>query len=166
MRIGAFVGKFYPPHKGHVWVVDKALKDLDGVYIIISKNAIRNKDIESGQNFKELDANLIKYWFKEHYKNNPRVKVEIFDESGLRPYPEDRDLWAERFKKAFPKVNVKIADESYREYNKKYFPEYEFYSIERDVVPIHSTAIRNNMKENFDYLIDEAKPYFEENREI
>ena len=55
---------------------------------------------------------------------------------------------------------MKIADEGYREYNKEYFPEYEFYPIARDVIPIHSTDIRNNLKANYDFLIDEAKEYF------
>ena len=36
-RIGAFVGKFYPPHIGHLWVVDTLLEKLDEIYIIISK---------------------------------------------------------------------------------------------------------------------------------
>lgn len=159
-KVGAFVGKFYPPHIGHLWVIDNAIKDMDEVYIIISKNENRNQQISKSQNFKVLDASLIQKWFKEHYKNNPKVKVEIFDESGLRPYPEDRDVWAERFKKQFPSVNVKIADEGYREYNQEYFPEYEFYPIDRDVVNIHSTQIRNNIKENLNYIIPEARDYF------
>lgn len=159
-KVGAFVGKFYPPHIGHLWVIDNAVKNLDEVYVIISKNESRNQQISKSQNFKVLDASLIQKWFKEHYKNNSKVKVEIFDETGLRPYPEDRDIWASMFKKQFPAVNVKIADEGYREYNQEYFPEYEFYPIDRDVVNIHSTQIRNNIKENLNYIIPEARAYF------
>lgn len=159
-RIGAFVGKFYPPHIGHVWVVDNAIKNLDEVYVIISENEIRNDDIKENQNFNKINAELIKSWFEKHYENNPKIKVAIFNETGLKPYPEDRDVWAEKFKKEFPTVNVKIADEGYREYNKEYFPEYEFYPIERDVIPIHSTEIRKNLEKNYDFLIDEAKEYF------
>ena len=163
-RVGAFVGKFYPPHIGHAWVVDTVVNDLDMVYIIISKNEIRNSEIKESQNFNNLGAELIKSWFEKHYENNPKVKVAIFDETGLKPYPEDRDVWADKFKKEFPMVNVKIADESYREYNQQYFPEYEFYPIERDVIPIHSTQIRNNLEDNFEFLIKEAKEYFKEIR--
>lgn len=161
-RVGAFVGKFYPPHIGHLWVIDNAVKDLDEVYIIISKNIIRNKEINNTQSFEELEAEIIKGWFFEHYKNNPKIKVKIFDESGFKPYPDDRDKWAEKFKKEFPEVNVKIADEGYREYNQEYFPEYEFYPIERDVINIHSTQIRNNIKENLNYIIPEGREYFKE----
>lgn len=159
-RIGAFVGKFYPPHIGHIWVVDMLEGQLDEIYIIISKNEKRNKQILDEFGFKILDANIIASWFKEHYKNNPKIKVKVFDEGEFKPYPKDRDKWAEKFKQEFPKVNVKIADESYREYNQKYFPEYEFLAIPRDVVNIHSTEIRNNPQKYFDYILDEAKPYF------
>ena len=159
-RIGAFVGKFYPPHIGHLSVVDKAIKDLDEVYIIISKNSIRDKEIENKQNFKPLSAEIIKNWFELHYKNENKVKVEIFDETGLKPYPQDVDVWAEKFKKQFPTINVKIADAGYKEFNEKYFPEYEFYEIDRDIIPIHSTMLRENMKNNLQYLIPEAREYF------
>lgn len=159
-KIGAFVGKFYPPHKGHAWVVDTLINELDEIYIIVSKNETRNKKILDENGFEILDANLIAGWFAQHYKNNPKIKVKIFDEGQFKPYPQDRDKWAEKFKKQFPKVNVKIADESYREYNQKYFPEYEFLAIPRDVVNIHSTEIRNNPQKCFDYILDEAKPYF------
>ena len=159
-KIGAFVGKFYPPHIGHLSVIDNASKDLDEVWVIISTNQIRDKTIKNQSNFDNLDADLIKKWFILHYKDNPKVKVAVFDETGLRPYPLDRDIWAKKFMQKFPTVNVKIADEGYREYNKEYFPNYQFYSIDRDIIPIHSTMIRENIKENLDYIIPEAKDYF------
>lgn len=159
-KIGAFVGKFYPPHIGHLWVVDTLIEKLDEIYIIISKNQIRNNQIFQISGFKNLDSNLIKSWFKNHYKDNPKIKVEIFDETGFKPYPEDRDKWAEKFKKEFPDINVKIADESYRDFNKKYFPEYEFLAIPRNVIDIHSTEIRNNLKDNLKYIIPEGQDYF------
>ena len=160
MKIGAFVGKFYPPHIGHISAIDYSLTKCDIVYIIISKNKMRNTDIQTKNNFLELDADLIKKWFTEHYKNNPKIKVEIFDETGLRPYPLDRDIWADKFKKQFPDVNVKIADEGYREYNQEYFPDYDFLAIDRDAINIHSTYIRDNMEKYFDYIIPEAQEYF------
>ena len=159
-RIGAYLGKFYPPHIGHLWAIDTFAKEFDELYIIISKNDIRNQEILKKDGFEILDANLIKKWFEEYYKNNPKIKVEIFDETLLKPYPDDQDKWADKFKKQFPNVNVKIADESYRAFNKKYFPTYEFFAIPRDVVNIHSTQIRKDIKNNMEYLIPTAKEYF------
>ena len=160
MKVGAFVGKFYPPHIGHLSAIDYALTKCDIVYIIISKNNIRNNSIKKDAKFEIIDAKLIKSWFVEHYKNNKRVKVEIFDESGFKPYPQDRDKWADKFKKQFPFVNVKIADIGYKEYNDKYFPEYEFLEIDRDKINIHSSHLRENMKKYYKFLIPEAKQYF------
>lgn len=159
-KIGAFVGKFYPPHIGHLSVIDDASKKLDEVWVVISKNDKTTDKITKKDNFKQIDTNLIKQWFCLHYKNNPKVKVAIFDETGLLPYPKDQDKWSEKFKKQFPFVNVKIGDESYRELNEKYFPECEFYPINRDIIPIHSTQIRQNLKQNIKYIIKEAQNYF------
>lgn len=159
-KIGAFVGKFYPPHLGHLSVIDNASKVLDEVYVIISKNDTRNKEIEKLAGFEVLDASLIKKWFEKHYKKNQKVKVEIFDETNLKPYPEDRDIWAEKFKKQFPFINVKIADEGYRAYNEEYFPEYEFLAIDREKIPVHSTNLRQNLKEYYNFLIPEAQEFF------
>lgn len=160
MKIGAFTGKFYPAHIGHVWAVDYSLKYCDKVIIVISSNPIRNQEIKEKCGFDILDASIIKSWFEEYYKNDSRVEVAIIDESGLKPYPNSTDDWVARFKKQFPSVNVKIADESYREFNQKHFPECEFLAVPRDVVSIHSTDIRNNLNKYFDYLIPTAKPYF------
>ena len=160
-KIGAFVGKFYPPHIGHLWVIDNALKDFDKVCVIISKNDFRNNEIKQSQGFETLSAELIKSWFEKHYENEPKVAVKIFDETGLKPYPEDVDKWSEKFKKQFPEVNAKIADAGYKEFNKKYFPEYEFYEIDREVVKIHSTDFRQSPKKYLDYIIPEAREYFE-----
>lgn len=160
-RVGAFVGKFYPPHKGHIFAIDTALKDMDEVVIVISSNKIRDNQIKQEQRFNNLEPEHIKSWFEEHYKNNSAVSVQIFDESGLRPYPLDRDIWAQKFKEQFANVNIKIGDESYREYNEQYFSDYEFYAVDRDVVGVHSTDIRLNFEKYKDYLIDSAKSYFE-----
>ena len=163
-KIGAFVGKFYPPHIGHLSVIDKAVNDLDKVYVIISKNDIRNKELKETQNFDILSAELIKSWFEKHYQNNPKIVIDIFDETGLKPYPEDVDIWSEKFKKQFPEVNVKIADAGYKEFNQKHFPEYEFYEIDRDKIPVHATNFRQNPKEYLQYLMPEAQEYFKNNK--
>ncbi|MBE5738702.1 MAG: hypothetical protein E7354_03145 [Clostridiales bacterium] len=160
MRIGAFSGKFYPPHIGHLSVIDKLIDSFDEIWIIISYNPIRNMQIRESTGFETLAPDIIKGWFEKHYESNPRVKVAIFDESGYRPYPEDGAHWAEEFRKQFPTINAKIADESYRDYNAEYFPDYEFVPIDRDEVCIHSTMIRNNTIGLLDKIIPEAREYF------
>ena len=161
MKVGAYIGKFYPPHIGHLSVIDKVSEKLDELIIVISYNKFRNDLIERQTGFENLSPVLIKKWFEKHYENNPKIKVGIFDEGDFKPYPEDLDKWAEKFKKEFPTVNVKIADESYREFNRIYFPDYEFLAIDRDTLNVHSTQIRNDIKTNLDNLIPEARKYFE-----
>ena len=63
-RVGAFTGKFYPPHIGHLSVIDNALKNLDEVYVVISKNELRNESIKNQFRFEVLSAEKIKHWFE------------------------------------------------------------------------------------------------------
>ena len=126
----------------------------------MSYNKNRNKTIQKEQNFEDLSPFLIKKWFEEYYKSNSKVKVEVFDETGLLPYPNDQDKWAERFKKQFPDVNYKIADGGYREFNEKYFSGYGFYEIDREKIPVHSTMLRGDISKNIDFLIPTAREYF------
>ena len=37
MRVGAFIGKFYPPHIGHLSVIDKVVNKVDElvIYLVI-----------------------------------------------------------------------------------------------------------------------------------
>lgn len=152
-KIAGFVGKFYPPHIGHLKVVDDACEKFDKVYMIISNNDIRNEQIKNLSGFDIIKPELIKMWLCDYYKDNKKVLIEIFDETDLKPYPEDQDVWADKFKQQFPDINVKIADESYRKFNEKFFPEYEFFSIDRDNISVHSTLIRKCCVEgNVDYI--------------
>ena len=156
-KIGAFVGKFLPPHLGHLSVIDKALKYCDVLYVVISENKEKNAAINKRDNFPFLSAEIRKKWFEQHYINTKNIHFVILNEDGLKSFPEDLDKWTERFNKLVPNANIKIADESYREFNEKYFSQCQFVPIERDKIPVHSTNIRQEPHEYMEYIIPEAK---------
>ena len=85
------------------------------------------------------------------------------NEDKHKAFPAGQKEWSYDFKKLTKnKVNVKFADETYRGLNETYFPECEFVCFDRTEVDISGTKIRNNPKKYFDFIIDEAKPFFEE----
>ena len=84
------------------------------------------------------------------------------NEDKLGEYPVSMDVWSDVFKKITKhKVNMKFADETYRTLNELHFPECEFVCFDRQIINISATMIRNDPEKYFDYIIDEAKPYFE-----
>lgn len=155
-KIGAFVGKFLPPHIGHIHIIDKVISECDEVVIVISENKIKSKALCEKASFPYFSAKKRLKWFKNHYKLQKNVKYRIIDECKLKSKEFSGEEYAKLFHKSVKeKVNIKYADESYRELNEKYFKECEFRVIDRNEVPVHSTAIREN-KDNLKFAIEEC----------
>ena len=161
-KIGAFVGKFVPPHSGHIACIDKAAEYCDKLYVVLTNNTRNVKKLCDLANIPYLHPKMRINWLKEHYKNNKKVKVIFMNENKLKAFPAGQQEWSKAFKKLTKhKVNVKFADETYRGLNETYFPECEFVCFDRDPNGISATKIRGNPKKYFDFIIDEAKPFFE-----
>ncbi len=155
-KIGCFVGKFLPPHIGHLSVIDKAIKECEKVVVVLSEAPIKsiNKCKESG--FPYFTPAQRISWLKKHYQNNKNIKFIFLDESGLKSFPEGLEEWSKRFKEVVKdKITAKYADESYRQLNEKYFPECEFISIDRDKIAVHGTDIRTK-RDYLKYVIAEG----------
>lgn len=155
-KIGAYVGKFLPPHIGHMSVIDKALEECDKLCVVLSDNPEKSKKICDRDNFPYFDSKTRLNWIKKEYKNNKKIKFYIIDESKLKN-PHDMEEYAQLFWESVDEdVNVKYADESYRELNEKFFPECKFVPLNRDLIPIHGTDIRQN-NDFLKYAIKEAR---------
>lgn len=155
--VGAYVGKFLPPHIGHLSVIDKALSECDKVVVVLSDNPEKSKKLCEEANFPYFTAQERLNWIKEHYKAHSNIGYYIIDEGKLKKEPFDMEEYEKLFRGIVKeKLNVKYADESYRELNEKYFKDCKFMPIDRDLIPIHGTDIRNN-PENIKYMIDEGK---------
>lgn len=69
MKLGCYIGKFYPFHKGHGYVIENSLKTLDRLIVLICW--------EDGQTIPlELRVKQIEDWCKE---NNIYEKVEVHE---------------------------------------------------------------------------------------
>ena len=162
-KIGAFVGKFLPPHLGHITQIDRAAEYCDILYVVVADNTKNSKTLCEKSNIPYITAQMRVDWLKRHYKHNKKVKVIYMNEDKHKAFPAGQKEWSYDFKKLTKnKVNVKFADETYRGLNETYFPECEFVCFDRTEVDISGTKIRNNPKKYFDFIIDEAKPFFEE----
>lgn len=157
-KTGAFVGKFLPPHSGHLSVIDRALKECGKVVVVLSDNPEESKRLCKEANFPYFSSKQRMEWIKEHYKSHKNIEYYIIDESKLKKHPFDMEEYAKLFHEIIKEeVNVKYADESYRQLNEKYFSECEFVPLDRDLIPIHGTDIRLNPTENLKYVVPEGQ---------
>lgn len=155
-KVGCFVGKFLPPHIGHLSVIDNMLRECERVVVVLAENPEKSKKLCQNANFPYFYAEKRLDWMKKHYKNVKNIKFYFLDESGLKSFPEGLGEWSQRFKSVVKeKLTAKYADENYRELNEMYFPECEFVPIDRDKIAVHGTDIRN--KRNYlKYAIPEG----------
>ena len=168
-KVGCFVGKFLPPHIGHLSVIDRALRECEEVVVVLAEDPKKSKLRCDESNFPYFNAEKRLNWMKKHYKNAKNIKFVFLDESGLKSFPEGLKEWSARFKEVVgTNITAKYADENYRELNEKYFPECEFVPIDRDVIPVHGTDIRTN-SDYLKYVIPEGYEEIKkalENKEI
>lgn len=150
-NVGCFVGKFLPPHIGHLSVIDRMLKECKQVIVVLAEDPEKSKKICEKTNFPYFSPFERISWFKEYYKNSNNIKFNFFDEHGIDN--KDYSAWSKAFKKAIPdKITAKYADSYYRELNENFFPECEFVEIDRNIINIHSTDIRNDISK-INYVI-------------
>lgn len=144
---GVVIGKFYPLHKGHEYLIETAIKNSEHLYIIIC-----TKESE-----KPNPSTRLK-WMKELY-NRPNITVkhivDIYDQN-------DSELWAKLTKETigcYP--DVVFTSENYgHEYARYLKCDHELVDLERIKIPISGTLIRNNPYQYWDYLSITATKYF------
>ncbi len=162
-KIGGFAGKFLPPHKGHIAQIEESAKMCDKLFVVVADKEENSRRLCKEADIPYISAEMRVAWLKEHFKNESKIEVIYMNESGLKSFPDGLEEWSKAFKELTNyQINMKFADETYRELNEKYFPECEFVCFDRKVINISATQVRNEPEKYFNYIIDEAKPFFEE----
>ncbi|MGE5628462.1 MAG: AAA family ATPase [Solirubrobacterales bacterium] len=154
MRIGLIIGKFMPMTKGHIGLIEFGLENCDK--LIVAVCSIKSEPIDG-----ELRFN----WVKKHFYNNSKVEVvHITREDLPNSSVSSRyisKIWGAYLKELFPEVNIIFASEKYGEYVAEYMNiDYMLFDVERKIIPISATMIRENPYENWDYIPEVVKPYY------
>lgn len=161
MKIGAFVGKFLPPHLGHAQAIMQSAAQCDLLYVVLAENPEHCKQKCMDAHLPNLTAEMRLNWLREHFRNQTNIAFLYMNETGIPPFPDGLQAWSERFWQVVPNiVNMKFADETYRELNENYFPTCTFVPFSRTTIPISATLIRNDLEKNFEYLLPCSQPYF------
>ena len=153
MKRGLVIGKFMPLHKGHIALISFAASQCDE--LIVSMSYTDTDPIEPQLRF---------CWLKEQFNSNPAILPHIikddFDDERL-PLTERTALWAEKMKEVYPPIDVLISSELYGEpFAANLAAGHIMFDIERTLVPISATAIRNKPLTNWQYIPAHIQPYF------
>ena len=143
MKVGFTIGKFAPLHKGHQYLIEKGLKEMDKFYVVIYETDITNISIEKRANWiKNIypEVNLI-------YAKNPPSKYGL-DEESVK-------IQTDYLKEIIKGKGVTHFYDS-EPYGKFVARDLNIEEVQvdrkREIYPISSTIIRNNIEKSKKYL--------------
>ena len=143
MKIGFTIGKFAPLHKGHQYLIEKALNEMDKFYVIIYETDVMQIPIETR-------ASWIKAIYPEVfiiYAKNPPSQYGL-DEKSVR-------IQMDYLRKIIKGIKVThfYNSEPYGKFVAKHLGIQEVQiDRKRKKYPISGTAIRRGVEENESYM--------------
>lgn len=143
MKIGFTIGKFAPLHKGHQYLIEKGLSEMDKFYVVIYETKVINIPIETRANWiKQIypKVNLI-------YAKNPPTQYGLDEESVKiqTDYLKEiiKDIKVTHFYNSEPYGKFVARDLGVKEVQ---------VDRKREKYPISGTAIRKEVELNEEYV--------------
>ena len=153
MKKGLLIGKFMPPHKGHLALIDFARKNCDELDVAVCS---RPEEPILGK--------LRFLWMKKMLAPCGKIKVARIKadlpqgKGSSRPTSK---AWGKYLTKRFGKIDVIFTSEKYGDYLAEYMGiEHMSFDPKRKTVPVSATKIRNNPLFFWNYIPDIVRPYF------
>lgn len=144
-NIGFTIGKFAPLHKGHQLLIETGLKEMDEFFVVVYDTDVTNIDVEKrAQWIKKLYPNVnILYGFnspKKYGLDDESVNIQMkFLSNIIKDIPVTHfyssELYGEKVAK-YLDINNRVVD------------------IEKKIVPISASIIRENLNYGKMYLED------------
>ncbi len=156
-KIGFTIGKFAPLHKGHQFLIETALKEMDEFYVVIYDTNVINIDVKKRAG-----------WIKKLY---PEVKI-IYAYNSPKQYGLDKESveiqmsYLSNLIKDIPVTHF-YSSELYGEKVAEYLHiENRLVDFNRTQYPINATKIRENYNQGIKYLEEFVYKDLEENNTI
>lgn len=146
------IGKFMPPHKGHEYMIRFAKEFSNNVHVVV--------DCVKGQT---IEPELRKKWLEDEIID---IKVYALDQFMPQDPSETSSFWSiwrtsllSSLNGVVPDVVVAAMDYGH-ELADVMGCDFIPIDIARESFPVSATMLRENVYDNWDFLIDSAKPHY------
>lgn len=154
---GLVLGKFMPPHNGHLHLINTAAEQCDKVFIMVC--SLKNEPINGILRFN---------WLKHIYEDQKNIEiVHCTDENPQKPEECESldtfytDYWVPSVWERVKDLDVIFTSEEYGDEFASYLGiKHILVDINRDTYPVSGTKVRNNPEKHWKFIPDEVKPYF------
>lgn len=153
VKRGLVIGEFLPLHQGHIALIRFASDRCDE--LIVSMSYTANDPIDPRLRFS---------WIQQTFQNRPAVRCEMvlddFDDESL-PMDERTKIWAAFIRRQFPPVDIIFSSEEYGEsFGQRLGVPHVAFDIQRLLVPVSASLIREKPLTYWDYIPAIVRPYF------
>lgn len=151
---GLLLGRFIPPHTGHLALIDFASKKCDDLTVAVCSRP--EDEIPGKQRYKWMRYLLSEY--TNITVSQIKANLPVDKEYGYRA----SIYWADYCSKRFGKIDVVFSSEKYGPIMAGYMGAVSCnFDAKRGMISISGTLIRGNPWKYRDYIPDIEKPYFE-----
>ena len=143
MKIGFTIGKFAPLHKGHQYLIEKGIKEMDEFYVLVYETKVIDIPVEQRAN-----------WIKELY---PEVKILLAKNPPSQYGLDEKSvkIQTDYIKKLVKDIPVTHFYNS-EPYGKFVARDLNIQEVQvdrnRENYSISATKLRNNLEENKEFL--------------
>ncbi len=164
-KIGAFIGKLSPIHRGHITSIIKASSMVDELYVVCSYNEAYEKKLCVNTLYKQITLTQKLQCLEQELKGVPNIKIIGLDEKNIKEFPEGLEEWFTLFNDSFKSINIDYffgGEPSYESILQKYFSNSKYITInkERTEINISATKIRKNPYKYWDYIAKSIRHFF------
>lgn len=141
---GVVVGKFYPFHLGHKYLIEEAAKQCTVLYVIVTE--------EQDEAFSAYER---AEWIEKEFARSDDIVLTEVTENDL---PNEPEAWAKRTREIVPYVNAVFTSEDYGPpWAKALGVEHVHVDKDRYRFPTSGTQIRADLLDNWDWLAPSTK---------
>lgn len=153
MKRGLVIGKFLPPHVGHVALINFAAEQCDE--LIVSMSFTDSDPIPVA---KRLE------WLSMIFQSNRKVAIRTipdnFDNPTLPLHQRTRG-WADAMRQVYPKIDVLFSSEEYGEPFAKHVGAVHIpFDPQRKLFPVSASIIRQKSLTNWQFIPEVVRPWF------
>lgn len=163
-KIGVVPGKFFPPHRGHLYQIIRAATMCEKLYVVVSDNEDLVLDKCRRDHLPFIPIKTRALWLSIELQNIENITVLTLDETDIPEYPHGAAPWSAKLRQLIPGQFDVIfgGEQEYNDIYMKFFPGvcYVVWDYERSRYPISGTEVRNNYLEHWDYILGSARRFF------
>ena len=166
-KVGIIFGKFYPLHTGHIHLIQRAISQVDELYVVLCSDTKRDEELfENSAMSRQPTLNDRLRWLLQTFKYHKNIHIEILKEDGIPSYPNGWSEWSNRVKLLFKEKGISpdcvfsSEPQDVQMYRELLNLETILIDPERNFMKVSGTKIRQAPLQNWQYIPTEVRPFF------